>query len=301
MISSIPAKSILHKVNYDGSKWFGINYNMNLYHGCSHGCIYCDSRSDKYHIENFNQVRYKANAIEILRRELSSKRQKGIVGIGAMSDTYNPFEKELCLTQQALELIAANHFGVSIDTKSDLIVRDIPLLQKIMENNSVIVKITITTCNDNLSKIIEPNVAVSSSRFNVIEKLSKAGIFCGILLTPTLPFLTDTEKEITEIVKTAHEVGAKFIYCMYGMTMRDGQREYFYEHLKSISPKLPQLYHQTYGYNYVCNSPNMKECKMQLEDMCHRYGILTDMNKIIAHYKKPEPFTQLSLFEDKNI
>lgn len=165
MIESIPAKQILQKVKFDNTRWFGIDYNMNLYRGCSHGCIYCDSRSTIYNIENFDKVRYKENVIEILSKELRSKRKKGVVGIGAMSDTYNPFEKQLCITKQALDLISENHFGVSIDTKSSLVVRDIPILQKIKKNNSAIVKLTITTANDELSKKIEPYVNPSSVRF----------------------------------------------------------------------------------------------------------------------------------------
>ncbi|KAK2213663.1 radical SAM protein, partial [Clostridioides difficile] len=278
------------------TRWFGIDYNMNLYRGCSHGCIYCDSRSTIYNIENFDKVRYKENVIEILSKELRSKRKKGVVGIGAMSDTYNPFEKQLCITKQALDLISENHFGVSIDTKSSLVVRDIPILQKIKKNNSAIVKLTITTANDELSKKIEPYVNPSSARFDAVKELNDSGIFCGILLTPMLPFLTDNKDEIRAIVEKAHKANAKFIYCMYGVTMRSGQREFFYEHLRDISPKLVLKYQKTYGLNYVCTIQNKDSCEKLLREECARYGILTDMKEIIKAYKRSESYIQIKFF-----
>lgn len=296
MIKSIPAKQIIQNVKFDNSKWFGIDYNMNLYRGCSHGCIYCDSRSEVYHIRNFDDVHYKENAIELLSHELCSKRKKGVIGIGAMSDTYNPFEKQLCITRQALKLIRDYHFGVSVDTKSPLILRDISILQGIVKNNSVIVKITITTKDDELSKKIEPNVAASSERFATVKKLNEAGIFCGILLTPTLPFLTDNEEEIKSIVKGAYSAKAKFIFSLYGMTMRDGQREYFYEHLKRFAPELVSRYQNTYGLSYICESPYKNSCEKILKTECERYGILTEMNDIITAYKQTDTYEQLKLF-----
>ncbi|MDU9051934.1 MAG: radical SAM protein, partial [Clostridioides difficile] len=253
-------------------------------------------RSTIYNIENFDKVRYKENVIEILSKELRSKRKKGVVGIGAMSDTYNPFEKQLCITKQALDLISENHFGVSIDTKSSLVVRDIPILQKIKKNNSAIVKLTITTANDELSKKIEPYVNPSSVRFDAVKELNDSGIFCGILLTPMLPFLTDNKDEIRAIVEKAHKANAKFIYCMYGVTMRSGQREFFYEHLRDISPKLVLKYQKTYGLNYVCTVQNKDCCEKLLREECARYGILTDMKEIIKAYKRSESYIQIKFF-----
>lgn len=295
MIRNIEAKTILQKVKFDNSKWFGIDYNMNLYKGCSHGCIYCDSRSDRYFIENFDVVRYKQNAVQILNNELYRKHNTGVIGIGAMSDTYNPVEKKIELTKKSLELIARNHYGVSIDTKSDLILRDIHILKEITKNNSAIVKITITTCNDELSKIIEPNVATSSKRFEVVKKLNDSGIFCGILLTPMLPYITDNPDDIRLFVKKAYLAKAKFIYCMYGMTMRDGQREYYYANLATHFSNLVRLYKRQFGNAYVCDSPNKEVCKEILIHECNKYGILTNMEDIIRAYKKV-PYEQLSLF-----
>lgn len=296
MIDKIPAKSILQKVRYGSDKWFGIDYNMNIYHGCPHGCIYCDSRSLKYRIENYDRVRYKADFEEILARELKAKRTRGVVGTGAMSDPYNPFEKELGITRRAMELIAQRRFGASIDTKGSLIVRDIPILQEISRHGSVIVKVTITTASDSLSSKIEPFADPGSARFKAVKELNDAGIFCGILLTPTLPFITDSDSEIREIVDRAHEAGAKFIYCMYGMTMRAGQREYFYDRLEKIYPGLPARYQELYGLNYICESPRKHECRRLLEERCSRLGILTDMEAIIMAYKRPDEFIQTTLF-----
>ena len=196
----IKAKTILSKVKY-GNEWYGIDYNMNLYRGCSHGCIYCDSRSNCYHIENFDLVRGKENALYILEQELSKKREKGIIGIGSMSDTYNPLEKEYEQTRGALKLISKYGFGVSIDTKSDLILRDIDLLKEINSKNNVIIKFTITTPNDELSKIIEPNVCISSKRLQAIKILSDNGIFTGIMMNPMLPFITDKEEDIKKFIE----------------------------------------------------------------------------------------------------
>ncbi len=211
----VKTKTILSKVKY-GNEWYGIDYNMNLYKGCPHRCIYCDSRSNCYRIDNFDVVRGKENALYILECELSKKREKGVVGIGAMSDTYNSLEKEYEQTRGALKLLAKYGFGVSIDTKSDLILRDIDLLKEINSKNNVIIKFTITTPHDKLAKIIEPNVCVSSKRLEAIKTLSDNGIFVGIMMNPVLPFITDSEEDIKELVRLAHEYGAKFIHTYMG-------------------------------------------------------------------------------------
>ena len=184
---TVRARSILQKVRYDGDEWFGLDYNMNLYRGCAHGCIYCDSRSECYRIDGFDQVRAKFDALSILRRELRSRRVRGIVGVGAMSDTYNPFECTLQVTRGALELIEEFGFGVSVDTKSTLVTRDIDLLQTIGAAGGAIAKITITTADDHLARLIEPHAPLPSERFAALAELAEAGVFCGVLFTPTLP------------------------------------------------------------------------------------------------------------------
>lgn len=292
----ITAKSILQKTNYDNSKWFGIDYNMNLYKGCCHGCIYCDSRSNCYHIENFDKVRIKENVISILNNELKKKRETGVVGIGAMSDTYNPFEQQYQITREALKLIYNYGFGISIDTKSSLITRDVDLLKLINNNSAAIVKITVTTADDELSRIIEPKVCVTSERFKAVEKLSSEGIFVGVLLTPVLPFITDNEENIKQIVYLAHKNGARFVYPMFGVTLRENQREYFYEKLDILFPGIKFKYTKLYGEKYVCNSPNVAKLEEVFETQCKRYGLLYKMEDIIKAYKIDKQNQQLSLF-----
>lgn len=280
----IKAKTILIKVKY-GADWYGIDYNMNLYKGCTHGCIYCDSRSNCYHIDNFDIVRGKENALYILEKELR-KKSRGVVGIGAMSDTYNPLEQQYEQTRKALELIEKYGFGVSIDTKSDLILRDIELLEKINLNNNVIVKFTITTPNDELSKIIEPNVCVSSRRLKAIKILNDNGIFAGIMMNPVLPFITDNEKDIKELVRLASENGAKFIHTYMGMTLRENQRDYYYEKLDESFKELKEKYMKYYGDRYDCIAPNYKKLYKVFTEECDKYGILYNMEDIIKAYKK---------------
>ncbi len=281
----IKAKTILSKVKY-GDMWYGTLYNMNLYKGCSHGCIYCDSRSSCYNIDNFDMVRGKENALYILEKELSKKKEIGVIGIGAMSDTYNPLEKKYEQTRGALKLISKYGFGVSIDTKSDLILRDIDLLKEINEKNNVIIKFTITTPNDELSRKIEPNVCVSSKRFEAVKKLSDAGIFVGIMMNPVLPFITDKEEDIKELVRLASKAGAKFIHTYMGMTLRDNQRSYYYEKLDKYFIGLKEKYIKTYKDNYNCMASNYKTLYKVFTDECKKYGILYNMKDIIKAYKK---------------
>ena len=292
----VKAKTILTKVK-DGSEWYGVDYNMNLYRGCSHGCIYCDSRSECYHIDNFDIVKGKENMLHILENELSKKRLKGVVGIGAMSDTYNPMEIKYQQTRGALQLISKYSFGVSIDTKSNLILRDIDLLKEINSKNNVIIKFTITTPDDNLSKIIEPNVCVSSKRLEAIKLLNDNGIYAGIMMNPVLPFITDKEEDIIKLVKLASEYGAKFIHTYMGMTLRDNQRDYYFNKLDKNFPGLKDKYIKTYGNKYNCLALNYKQLYKVFTDECDRYGILYKMNDIIKAYKKKmQDDEQIALF-----
>lgn len=294
-MKTIKAKSILQKVRYDNAQWFGIDYNMNLYKGCCHGCIYCDSRSDCYRIDKFDEVRVKFDALAILNRELRSRRNKGVVGIGAMSDTYNPFERELEITRGALQLIDQYGFGVSIDTKGALVTRDIDVLQRISQQHSAIVKLTVTTTDDALASIIEPGAPSPSRRLAALRELADANLFCGILFTPLLPHITDDDASIESMVEAAHQAGARFIYSMGGVTMRTGQKEYFLDHLKAVSPSLPQRYREEFGDRYLCNSPRKREALALLRKLCKEAGLLYRMPDIIDAYKKREP-SQMGLF-----
>ena len=292
----IKAKTILSKVKY-GDTWYGVDYNMNLYRGCPHGCIYCDSRSNCYHIDNFDVPRGKENALLILESELFKKHDHGVIGIGSMSDTYNPQEIKYEQTRKALKLISKYNFGVSIDTKSDLILRDLDILKEINSKNNVIIKFTITTPNDELSKIIEPRVCVSSKRLEAIKKLSDNGIFVGIMMNPILPFITDNEEDIKELVRLAHESGAKFIQTFMGMTLRENQRDYYYQKLDKYFPGIKEKYIKTYRESYNCPVPNYKYLYKVLTKECDKYGILYNMKDIINSYKKEiKEIEQISLF-----
>lgn len=291
----IKAKTILSKVK-NSNDWYGVDYNMNLYKGCSHGCIYCDSRSNCYHIDNFDRVRGKENALAILEHELS-KKNPGVVGIGAMSDTYNPFEEKYEQTRGALKLISKYNYGVSIDTKSTLILRDLDLLKEINAKNNVIVKFTITTPHDALAKIIEPHVSPSSERLEAIRKLSANGIFTGIMLNPILPFITDNEEDIKTLVRLAHEAGAKFIHTYLGMTLRENQRDYYYDKLDKYFPNLKEKYIKYYKERYNLLVPNSQKIYETFTKECEKYGILYRMSDIIKAYKKEiKQNEQISLF-----
>ncbi|MDR0969925.1 MAG: radical SAM protein [Lentimicrobiaceae bacterium] len=293
-MKSIKTNTILSKHKYK-NMWFNIDYIMNLYRGCCHGCIYCDARSDCYQITDFDQVTVKENAISILEKELKATRNKGIIGIGSMSDTYNPFEKNQTITRQALLLLARYGFGVSLVTKSDLIVRDIDVLKEIQKHAPIICKLTITTIDDTLSKKIEPNVCCSSNRFNALEKLTSEGIFSGIMLMPILPYITDNEQQIISLIRRAHECGARFIYPAFGMTLRANQRDYYYEQLDRIFPNLKEKYVQQYGDAYNCQAENSKKLYHIFVSECQKTGLLFQMKDIIAAYMQHTP-QQLKLF-----
>lgn len=293
----VPAKTIVTKTKSSG--WFGIDYNMNIYRGCCHGCIYCDSRSDCYQIKDFDTVKAKENALQIIRDDLRRKVKTGVVGTGAMSDPYNPFEKELQLTRHGLELVDAFGFGIAIATKSTLMLRDMDILSSIKEHSPVLLKVTITTADDELSKKVEPGAPVSSERFDMLQQLSSQGLFCGILLMPVLPFLEDSQENVLAIVRKAHEAGAKFIYAAFGMTLRNNQREWYLDQLERIFPGqwLAKLYLKTYGNQYECRSRKAAALWKVYAAECEKYGILYNMKDIISAYRRKYEISQLSLFD----
>ena len=292
----IPAKSIVNRTK--DPSWFGTEYNMNIYRGCCHGCIYCDSRSDCYHIDGFDQVKAKADALRIIRDDLERKAKPGVVATGSMSDPYNPFEEELQLTRRALTLLEAYGFGVAVATKSDLIVRDIDVLSSIHRTMPAICKITLTTCGDALAAKVEPGAPPPSRRLAAVERLSGAGIFTGILMMPILPFLEDSPENIRDIVDRAADAGAKFIYPALGMTCRAGQREYFYQQLERRFPGqgLAERYRRRYGDRYQCASPRARALWEVFREVCNRRGILYSMGHIVAASRRGHETDQLSLF-----
>lgn len=295
-METVPAKTILQRNK--SSDWFGNDYNMNLYRGCCHGCIYCDSRSECYHVADFDTVRAKENALVILRDELRRKIRTGVIGTGAMSDPYNPFEKEELLTRHALELISAYNFGITVITKSPLIVRDIDVYKEISDRSPVLCKMTITTADDELCRLIEPNVAPASERFEALAKMAENGLFTGITLMPVLPFIEDSEENIRTIVRTAHECGVRCIYPFFGVTLRTNQREHFFNELDKRFPDrgLRERYIRRFGNSYECVSPNVKRLRSVFVSECDRFGILYNMKSIISAYKTGYGDTQLSFF-----
>lgn len=295
-MKTVSAKTILQKNKT--TDWFGNDYNMNLYRGCCHGCIYCDSRSECYGIENFDEVRAKENALLILRDELRRKIRSGVIGTGSMSDPYNPFEETEQLSRHASELIYAYGFGLTVITKSPLITRDIDIFQSIKEHSPVLLKMTITTCDDSLSKLIEPKAPPSSERFGALVKMSDAGLFTGITLMPVLPFIEDSDENILGIVKTASQCGVRAIYPCFGMTLRGNQREHFYRELNRIfGEKSPvSRYRQHFGDYYECVSLRVKQLWRIFTEECDKYGILYNMKDIIRAYKQGYESTQLTFF-----
>ena len=287
MTRYIEAKTILSTVKAKPDTYFGLSYNMNLYRGCQHSCIYCDSRSDCYQLGDLSDIRIKKDAIPILERELRSKRIKGTVGFGSMNDCYMPIEQEYQLTRKALQLMIKYKFPVHIITKSDLVTRDLDLLKEISKIYAA-VSVTITTTDDNLSKVIEPNAPVSSKRFEALQQLSSNGIYCGITFMPVLPSITDTTENITEMVTHAADCGVKYILPAFGLTIRDGQREYMYQQFDKHFPNLREQYVSEFGNNYNCPSPRANELYSLFYNLCKKKRISSQMN----FYRPTKPIQQ---------
>lgn len=292
----IPAKHIL--IRSKSTAWFGTDHTVNLYRGCCHGCLYCDSRSDCYRNPDFDRVTAKADALRILRDELARKVRPAFIGMGAMSDPYNPFEEGLLLTRHALELIDAYDCGVSVDTKSDLIVRDIDLYQSIQTHSPVICKITVTTVDEELAAKVEPRAPSPARRLEAIRKMAEAGIFCGVLLMPVLPFLEDRPEQVLSVVDRAADAGAKFIYSGFGVTMRQGQREYFLRELDRAFPEehLSRRYLARYGDRYRCPSPRARELWEVFTARCRERGLLYQMPHIVSAATRGYGDRQLTFF-----
>jgi DNA repair photolyase len=255
---------------------FGIKYTMNLYRGCQHQCIYCDSRSECYQIENFADILVKVNAIDLLKRELASKRMIGTVGTGSMNDPYMPVERQYNLTGRAMAVIAEQGFPVHVITKSDLVLRDLPVLQQIAQVYAA-VSLTITAAADDLARKIEPGAPPSSVRFRAIQALAAAGIHTGITMMPILPFLLDNEANITALLEQARDAGAQYVLAWFGMSLRDRQRRYYYAQLDRLFPGLRGNYERRYGERYQCASPDAERLAAVFEERCARFGIATRM------------------------
>ena len=266
---------------------------MNLYRGCSHGCIYCDSRSKCYNMNHdFEDIEVKSNALELLENALRRKRKRCMIGTGAMTDPYIPLEHRLQHTRKALLLIEKYGFGVALQTKSARVLRDLDVLKRINEKTKAVVQITLTTADDTLCKIIEPNVSTTSERFETLKTLRDAGIPTVVWLCPILPYINDTQENIRAILDMCVEAKVRGVLCFgMGVTMREGNREYFYRQLDRHFPNIKQRYIREFGNNYVVNSPKNNVLMKLYHRTCSENGIMHSADEI---------FEYLHRFEEKN-
>ena len=266
---------------------------MNLYRGCSHGCIYCDSRSKCYNMNHdFEDIEVKSNALELLENTLRRKRKRCMIGTGAITDPYIPLEQRLQHTRKALLLIEKYGFGVALQTKSSRVLRDLDVLKRINEKTKAVVQITLTTADEALCKIIEPNVSTTSERFEALKTLRDAGIPTVVWLCPILPYINDTQENIRAILDMCVEAKVRGVLCFgMGVTMREGNREYFYRQLDRHFPNIKQRYIREFGNNYVVNSPKNNELMKLYHRTCSENGIMHSADEI---------FEYLHRFEEKN-
>ena len=275
---------------------------MNLYRGCTHGCIYCDSRSTCYNMDHdFEDIEVKENALELLEGALKRKRKKCMIGTGSMTDPYIPAELNIGNVRKALSLLYEYGFGFTVITKSDRILRDIDLLQKINERAKCVVQITLTTHDEGLCKKLEPNVSTTEERFKVLLRLRDAGIPTVVWLCPILPFINDTVENIAGILNYCTEARVRGIICFgMGLTLRDGNRQYFYSQLDRHFPGMKEKYMRTYGTQYILGSPNSRYLMDLFHQHCTQHGIMHDPKQIFEYLStldEKQPREQLSLFE----
>lgn len=289
----------MHFVNAKGI--LSAKNGMNLYRGCSHGCIYCDSRSKCYHIEHdFEDIEIKANAIELLENALKRKRTKCMLGTGSMTDPYIPLESEIGNVKKALLLAYQYGFGFTLITKSSRVLKDLDLLKGINSKTKCVVQMTLTTYDEDLCKKLEPNVSTTRERFEVLKELSNAGIPTVVWLCPILPFINDTEENITGILNYCIEAKVYGVLCFgMGLTLREGSREYFYKQLDRLFPRMKEKYIQTYGNQYELNSPRNGSLMRVFHQICTENGIVHDNRQIFEYlntFEEKQKNVQLSLF-----
>ena len=278
----------------------GGHFGMNIYRGCSHGCIYCDSRSKCYQFTHpFEDIEVKQNAPELLEAALRSKRKRVMIGTGAMSDPYMHCEEELQLTRKCLEIIRKYEFGVAIQTKSDRILRDIDLLDEINKASKCVVQMTLTTYDDDLCKKLEPNVCNTKRRIEVLKKMKEKGIPTIVWLTPILPFINDTRENVELILRECAGAGVKGIIDFgMGLTLREGDREYYYAALDKHFPGMKKKYIETYGNAYELPSPNSKELINLLRTFCKENGMMYKPQECFDYMMElPDKYPQMSIFD----
>jgi DNA repair photolyase len=293
MITEIKSKTILNHVKQP-DPWFGLKYNMNLYRGCQHQCIYCDSRSDCYRIEDFSQIEVKINALDLLEDALPRKRMIGTIGFGSMNDPYMPVENKYRLTGQALDIINRHGFPVHILTKSDLVIRDMEILKDISRIYGA-VSFTITTADDQLAAKLEPGAPLPSTRYKAMKKLADSGILTGITMMPILPFIEDDPENIRRIIREASDNGASYIIPAFGISLRPGSRDFFYNKLDKSFPGVKEKYINHFGKDYNCSTPNWRELNDLFQTEIESLGIMPKM-PVYTPIKKTGINPQIALF-----
>lgn len=276
------------------------NNGMNIYRGCTHGCIYCDSRSKCYGFTHeFEDIEVKINAPQLLEKALKSKRKKCMIGTGAMCDPYLHIEENLKLTRKCLELIDQYEYGVAVQTKSTRVLRDMDLLKSINDKTKAVVQMTMTTYDETLCKILEPNVSTTKERFETLLQFKEAGIPTVVWLTPILPLINDTEENIRGILEYCVEAGVKGIICFgMGVTLRDGNREYFYKALDKHFPGIKNKYIRTYGNAYDIPSPNNEKLLEIFKEVCVKNGMIYQIKECFQYlHEFPQKYEQMSLLD----
>jgi len=289
----------MHRVDVKGI--LSAQNGMNLYRGCTHGCIYCDSRSRCYQMQHdFEDIEVKQNAPALLEDALRRKRSKCMIGTGSMCDPYLPLERKERLTRRCLELVDRYGFGFTVITKSSLVLRDLDLLKRINTKTKCVVQITLTTLDEDLCRIVEPNVCTTARRAEVLQTLKREGIPTVVWLSPILPFINDTEENLRGILDICFDANVRGIICFnMGLTLRDGDREYYYQKLDEHFPGLKAKYIRAYGNSYVCESPNTPALMRIFRDECRKRGVLYTPDSVLAYlqeFEDKQAGEQLSLF-----
>lgn len=297
-MSEMDFKRLLLPAGAEEFQFFRTDWTLNLYRGCNHGCVYCDSRSVCYHMEDFGRVRVKRECLSALETELRGKKRAGVVSMGAASDAYNALEEKLAITRGALLLLRRYGFGVMIPTKSELIARDADVLGDIARQGYACTAFSITTADTELAAFLEPGAPAPERRFAAMGALAKAGVLTGTWMNPMLPFLTDTEANVREVLKRTADAGGRFAICHFGVTLREGDREYFYQALDANAryAGVKAKYVNAFGLSYICTSPDAARLADVFDEECDRLGLLRDFAAVNQAAAAAVPM-QTSLFE----
>ena len=292
-MDTVPARQLLTPLRPSMTDFFYADYNMNLYRGCCHCFIYCDSRSMCYRLTEFDRVRVKADALTLLEKKLRAKRRPGIVTMGAMSDPYNPHEATQKVTQGALTLFRRYGFGASFTTKAALCARDAELLAALSRSAPVRACITLTCADDGLCRKIEPNVSPTSQRLEALRTLSEAGVYAGIWLNPVLPYLTDDWENLESLLVRTREAGGRYAVCFFGMTLRSGNREYYFKALDRDFPGVKEAYLRRFGNQYECPAREAETLARRYRALCQQLGLAWSFPQINREMFARQP-SQLS-------